>query len=156
MAELIRTMRPQIVSIARNFPYSSARLKYWVYLLTDENLQRIDGKFILQSMLATYIYILDEYMSVERNVRRAEDELGPIPSVLKDIERSLLCIFFVNKLYNLYFVLKIIWNTPTLSSMVLVALDLWIELTMVYLAKVLGIILVALFMHQAFRLRCHI
>ena len=132
------------------FPHTFVRLAYWHFLLSHDNTGLLDPHSMILAILPCCIYHINE-IAANRTFADDDDE-APLefrPGPFRVINGCITYWFLMYKARDLVAALDVVLRASGFGSKILLAIDLFVESTLVLLAKTTFFISVGLFVGAA-------
>lgn len=135
------------------FPHTFARLAHWYLLLFYDNTELLDLHTVILAILPYCIYSINNFAAA-RHFRDDDDDdderhQEPRPGPFRVINERIECWFWVYKAFDLVAGLDDVLRASGFCGKVLLAIDLFVEGTLVLLAKMLFFTSVGIFVGAA-------
>ena len=127
------------------FPYTSARLQHWLYLLSDANLNTLDHHSLILTALPLYLFLLARANELNREWRGPPN---PNPPALEAVGNALLKWFLLYQAIETLSAFAVVITMPGFLAKFVVALDLWFDLILTCTAKLSFCILIQWLAHR--------
>lgn len=116
---------------SKRFPHTLNCLEYGLYLVSDANLQHLDRMTLAAAILPHILYHFERIMC---DVVREAEETNPA-RVITDVRNCLCYTSWSAFIFNSVMAISTVLSTPGLVAKAFVAIDLFIESLLCWMAK---------------------